>query len=359
MTLVALPSQILYPGFGHTNNSTIAFANGGSLTAAGHYSSFIFRAREAMAISHVYLRLGAVSGSPTAVISIESVDPATGLPSGTVLGPTANGKVTTGTLTTTGTVHALAETVNVAAGDYVCVKVAYNSGTSLALQTVPFARVGQGSLPYVVGNTGTPTKGAQLNSSSNIALGSSSTTFYRVQGLLPAQGASVTGSVSNATFDALGMRFKLPFKARCCGLITTINSSTYGEFKYGIYSDAGSEVDNSETTGFDKDMMGLQANGPHLRLDLDSPATLFPDTWYRAALWPTSATTFVLQAYGAPDANIKAIQPGGANWHYTRKAIGGAWDDSFVNDSLVMNLLIDQLDDGVGGGTSFSPLLAA
>ena len=359
MTLQSLAQPLPYPSFGIANNSTIGLS-GSSAIASGQYYCFVFRAREAMAISHVALRCNAATGSPTADIRIETIDASTGLPSGTLWNsPTNTTNIVTGTLTTTTTIHALTATANITAGDYVAVKIAHGgTGTSFTVGTNVVAQRGAGVLPYVVVNTGTPTKGGSDGFSVNIALGSSSTSFYLVDGLMPAASASggVTTAVSTATQDAIGMRFRLPFKARCVGHLHTVNSSTYGEFTYGVYDDSNSELSSSNTSGFDADMMGVQAGGRHMHMWLDNPVTLSANTWYRYLLFPTSATAFNVYAYGALNSNLKAVMPGGTDWHYVKKAVGGAWTDSLTTDAIILNLLFDQLDDGVGsgGGGAFS-----
>lgn len=362
MTLQALPHAILYPGFGAGNNSTIGFSTDTTIDAAGEYLAFISRATEDMTVSHVALRLNAVSGSPTADIRIETVDPATGLPNGlwgtTNGGAGANTNIVTGTLTTSMAVHALTHAAVILKGDYYCVKIAYNSGTSIGVGYHVLTQTSLSSFPYKVANTGTPTISTMLNRSYSMALGSSATVFYKIAGMLPLSLSSVTNSISTSNYDAVGIRFKVPFKCRCTGLVHSMMTASYGAMKYGIYNDGGSEVDGSETTGYDVEITGGGANGNHLSLFFDSPATLSPDTWYRAALWPLTTTAFVGHVYGYSLSGLHAVGPGGTNWHYTRKALSGAWDDSFVNDAWVMNLLIDQLDDGagIGGGASFASI---
>jgi hypothetical protein len=90
----------------------------------------------------------------------------------------------------------------------------------------------------------------------------------------------------------------------------------------------------------------------HIRLPLLNKITLEADTWYRAAVKPLSATNIVYHAYKAAAAGLKATLPGGVDWHFTRKAVGGNWDDSFVDDAILFNLILDQIDYNAGGGGS-------
>lgn len=356
MTLQTLEREFVYPNFGLTNNSTIGFGQSSTIDASGEYVCFIFRAKQSMTISHVALRCLAVSGSPTADIRIETVDATTGLPSGTLWATNTN--VVTATLTTTMDVHALTASATIAFGEYVAVKIAYNSGTSFTVANFTGSFVGTSVLPYQVVNTGTPTKTGMTHISLSLALGSSSSAFYKVAGLIPivvASGGAAT-SISTATQDAIGIRFKIPHKARICGHIHSNAATSTGAYTYGVYNDSNTELDSSSTAAADTDMTQGNGNGGHQMMYLDNPVILSPDTWYRYLLWPTSSTAFVVHVFGALNADLKAIQPGGTNWHYVKKAVGGAWTDSLTTDSLLINLMFDQLDDAVGsgGGTYFS-----
>lgn len=356
MALQTLRRPISYPGIGQANNSSIGLSGTASITAGGSYS-FVFQAKEAMSISHVAARFNAVVGSPSVDIRIEVIDLATGLANG--LWGTTNGGAGAATNvvvspTTTMAVHALTNTAIILAGDIVVVRLAHNGGTSFTVGTFLGSAVGACAFPYVINGT---TKGGSDNFSLCLALGSSSTSFYDVEGLIPAVLASggVTTSVSNATQDAIGIRAKLPFKARLHGHISVFGGAGYGPYEFGVYDDSNTEQNNSRTASRPAALMGAQSNGRHMYHWLDNKVIIQPDTWFRYLLWPTSSTAFIIGAYGALNADLKAVQPGGTNWHYVKKAVGGAWTDNLTTDAFLINLLVEQLDDGVSaGGTHFS-----
>ena len=349
MTLQALNAALAYPPrFGA--NGTVAVGTTGAITidAAGEYIALVIIARQAMTISHVGVGVTTATGSPTADIRIETVD-ASGMPSGTLWATNTN--LVTGALSTGFTLHALTASASIAAGQRFCVKVLYNSGTTIGLTRLNNV-LWEPGLPYGVFNTGTPTKQSSSSFTYHIAwvLGSSTTSFYRIPGLVPATAFSAN-AYNNTGGDRRGIRFRVPFKSRMCGILDWPFSST-GDFDYSLYDDAGSEI---ESTSMDGDHMS-NASSDLAHLFFDTPQELQPNTWYRAVRSPTSATNITLGVMTLPSANhLGATGWGVGNAHYTTFTTGGGWVDSATDQVPVfMRLLLDQLDDGVGAGGGVS-----
>lgn len=347
MTLVSLPSPILWPGLLGDVNTAPGLGNLTTLTSVGHYWAYIFCAREAMTISHVGFRAGTVAGSPTAEVRIETVDGSTGLPSGTLWATNTNG--TTGTVTTGSNVlQALTASASITAGQIFCVKIVLASGTSIIVQqTGSAASPYDSALPYTVVNTGTPTK-AVLNGTGSIALGSSSTTFYQVPGTIPIS-AVTAGAFNNTNGARRGLRFTPPMKCRVIGL-RWFGSNAVGDVNAAIYSDAGSEL-SSSSTAFDGDNTAASASGNRpFVVYFDNPVTCDAGTTYRAVIEPSSATNSNLYTYTLPSADYRRASPAGTTAHYTTYA-SAAWNDTNTTVLPYMDVLIDQVDDGTGSGS--------
>lgn len=337
MTLQSLNFAMRWPRSFGQPDGTPALSAKTTIDAAGEYEAIVICAREAMVISHVGFKPGAATGSPTADIRIETLDTATGLPSGTLWA--ANTNIVTGTLTTSFGLHALTASATIAAGQWFVVKIAYNSGTSFRTSQMSNYTVSAG-LPYYVINTGTPTKTVMLEGFSGV-LGSSATTFYNIEGLFPVS-ALTTSTFNNTSSARRGLRFKVPFKTRCVGL-TWHNGASVGDVNVGLFDDAGSELSSSLTA-----MAGnawVAAAGGTPRVYFDNPVTILPDTWYRAALEPSSATNISITTAQLPSANYRSGMPGGLNHHYTTFA-SGSWTDSATDQIPLLDILIDQLDAG-------------
>ena len=334
MTLQNLNLPTAWPGVCKAVTTTVAFASVGTI-ATGCYDSVVIQAREAMAITHVGGRVSTVSGSPTLDARIETVDPATGLPSGSLWA--ANTNLVSGTLTgTTFSLFALGATANIAIGDVFALKFAYNSGTNFTMSLVNSGGLEGKDLPYRVINTGTPTK-AFLGTATYV-LGSSSSAFYAIPGLQPV--TTVTNNQFNNTSSARrGMRFQVPYACRCVGLRFWNNTET-GGFNAILYNDAGTEL-NSSSTAFDGDIQGSLVTGI-VYCWFDNPTILVPGVWYRAALEPTSATNINLTTFLTAGANYLKAWPGGQNCHYTTY-VASSWTDTATDTVPLMDIMVDKI----------------
>lgn len=342
MAPVTLKKPIAWPGNFERVSASPATSTIATVDAAGEYVAFIFCAREAMTISHVGFRPGLASGSPTIDVRIEDVDPATGLPTGTLWATNTN--IVTGAVASNNWFLAaqLTASASIAKGQIVCVKLAYNSGTSLQLHRLGNHDSSITNLPYEVLNTGTPTKGV-LAGSIGLALGSSSTSFYQVPGIIPY--SIVTNSAFNNTNGARrGLKFTIPFSCRCVGL-RFWNSTSVGDFNAVIFDDAGTPAEfGSSSTAFEGDR-GAASGSAFLECYFDNAVNLVAGTTYRAVLEPTSTTNITLSVVTLPSVDYRGATPSGTDAHYTTYA-SSAWSDVETDEFPLMDLLIDQIDDG-------------
>lgn len=348
MTLVSLPSPIYWPGIAGQFSSVPAI-NGTFLTidAAGEYYSVVLCAKEAMTISHVGFRAGNASGSPTLEVRIETVDTSTGLPSGTLWATNTNG--TTGTISAnTNVLQALTASASIAAGQMFCVKIIYASGTSVTIgQINQLSSPVDSTIPYMVNNTGTPTKVALSGSTTMLALGSSSTTFYQVPGLLPAS-AITAGAFNNTNGARRGLRFTLPMNCRIIG-IRWFNANAVGDFNAVLFSDAGSEL-SSSSTAFDGDISAASVSPNRASsVYFDNSITGAAGTTYRAVIEPSSATNANVTTVTLAGSDYRSASPAGISAHYTTYA-SAAWDDTNTTLLPFMDIIIDQIDNGAGSG---------
>lgn len=345
MALASLPGPMIFPG---TTLGQAAQASASNLAtiATGQYTSYIISAPQDMTISHVGFRCGAATGSPTAELRIETVG-ATGLPSGTLWDTNTNG--TTGTLTAnTFVLQALTASATITKGQLFCVKLAYASGTSFVVTTLnALPNGGLYNLPYVVTDTGTPTKAGVGQTSSSIALGSSSTAFYQVPGLFPYSSVGGGGTFNNTNSAKRGLRFIPPMKCRVIGMRWYTGGGN-GDCNIGIYDDSGTELSNS-VTAFDGDHGSLSSNGI-VSAYFDNPVTLTAGTAYRVAVEPTSATNCNVSTVVLPSANYRSAVAAGSNSNYATYTSGGGWVDTATDNIPLMDVIIDQLDDGVSSG---------
>jgi hypothetical protein len=346
MTLVSLPSPIVWPGITGNLTGAPGLFTTATVDAAGEYVSYAICAKESMTISHVGFRAGTATGSPNIIVSIEGLD-ASGLPDGAA---TYGGSASAATLVASNTnpVIALGGSATITKGQTFCVKIAYSSGTSLVIQhsSMSVSFPVSNNLPYRIVNTGTPTKAALTGECPTVALGSSSTTFYQVPGFLPIASATTNG-FNNTNSAKRGLRFTIPMNCRAIGL-RFLNNNNAGNYNAVLYSDAGSEL-SSSSTAFDGDHSNLSTQA-YNTCYFDNTVTLTAGTTYRIAIEPSSATNCNVSTVTLPSADYRGASPAGTTAHYTTFATA-SWTDSATDTLPLMDLVIDQVDDGTGSGS--------
>ena len=340
MTMITLDRPLIYPG-GFTATDILLFGNSGTLDAAGEYVANIYQATEAMTISHAGFRPGTIVGSGAADLRIETVG-ADGNPSGTLWA--ANTNIATGALTTdTWALFALTASATIAKGDFFAFVIQYNAGTSLQVGQLGTSSntTQMSSAYYRVTNTGTPTKSVP-NHFLNAVLGSGATTFYNLPGMMPITAETDPDFNSGSATFRYGIRFKVPFKTRFRGVSFVAGNAT-GDFTVALYDDAGT-LQGSLAVDGDTPRDGA----PFL---IDEDIELAKDTWYRATIEATSVTNVELQYITLPSADYISGTPWGANCHLTSWD-GAAWDDTNTTFLPLMQIAIDQIDDGTGTGST-------
>lgn len=313
-----------------------------AMTAAGHYTCPVMQAWRDMTITHMGFYPQAATGSPTGTWTIETVSTTTGLPTGTLWNASGGGStVTTGTLVAgTWVLSALAASAVITRGSWFAAKFAMASGTTLSSGKIS-SFGGLSNLPYRANSTGSPAKAVTIPQL--LALGDSATTFIPFDQLWPIT-AWTANSFNNTSSAKRGVRFQVPFACRATGVRTI--QGLGGDYNILITNDAGTDL-GSTSILVDKDL--FMASTGYSNVFFTTPAVLSPGTSYRLVIEPTSATNCQSIVMTLPTADYRSGMPGGTNYTYT--AYTGTWDDSQTTLVPAMDLIIDQLDDGAGGGS--------
>lgn len=336
MALVSLNGLMRWPGLVSALVTPALATEQSVLDSAGEYLAYVFQAKEDMVISHVGFRPGAVAGSPTVDVRIETVG-TDGIPTGTLWATNSN--IVSATLVSnTFALSALTASATITKGQWYAVKIVLSTGTSVIVSRFSGPRAAWTNSPYVITNVSGSAVKSISASGHCIALGSSATAFYCVENSFPA--STVTNSNFNNTSSARrGLRFQVPFICRAAG-ISFWNSTSAGDFNAVIYDDAGTEL-SSSSTAVDGDNSALSTAGAMSAI-FDSPVELTPGTWYRAAIEPSSATNVSLSVATLPSLNYRSAWPHGLNAHYTTY-VASSWTDSATDQLPLMDILIDQL----------------
>jgi hypothetical protein len=310
--------------------------------STGVHLMYVGTARQAMTISHVGFMAGTVTAAGTVSVSIRSIG-TDGLDSADW---DTNTNLTAQSVTqNTWNLYALTASASIAAGQVFGVKIEYGgSGTSFIVRRITGLRNTTFNIPYEI-VTGTKARVSALKS---LAVGSSTSSFYQLDGALPATAATSAAINTGTSTTREGLRFKVAFACRCVG-IRWWNSTSVGDYVVMLRDDGGTEL-SSSSTAFEGDQ-GANSAGGICVVHFDNPVTLSADTWYRATVEPSSATSVTVSEITIAGTDYFGAVPGGINNHLTRYTTG-AWDDTNTSIIPVMDIIIDQIHDGAstGGG---------
>lgn len=329
--------------------------------AAADKLAFLFQAPSAIPPDQIKFRCSSFTTLGTLDVTLETVDPTTGFPTGTlvtnsVLVPVA--VASTGTKTASG----LAGTAVLTPGEIYAVVL-----------TATAAFVGNFQILRTTGGNGGPGFPVGLTKDSAGAWTKISTTncgfaigFFTSAGVaipMPSFAGAYTATFqafSDATNpDERGSRFTLPFPTTCYGIAIVVNcSSTPADamsFTASLYSDHTSGTPTQlATLAIDGDYLGLNS----LRyLMFAAPVDLAANTVYALAAKADGATGISLMRHAYASADELGCYISDDFYATTRNNGAGAFTDTDTEVYAIYPLL-GKFDDGTGGGGSGGQLLA-
>lgn len=178
-----------------------------------------------------------------------------------------------------------------------------------------------------------------------LALGYDDGTYEYMPGVCPYSAINSTAYNSGSSPDEYGLIFQVPFPCRLRGIWALCDLSGQ-DTTIKVYDSDGSTV--LSDLAFDKDFRRTTGVGRHLFMLEDQPS-LAKATNYRVTFVPDSTTNITLIDVSVNAAAIMDAMPGGQNWHLTSRTDAGSWTQTTTRRPLI-GLLLDQFDDGVGGG---------
>lgn len=162
----------------------------------------------------------------------------------------------------------------------------------------------------------------------------------------PALTINNTAFGSGSTPDERALRFQIPTRMRCIG--AWVQAALGANADIVLYDNSSSVL---ASVSIDSDQKS-NANGGVIQVLWSSSITLEPDTTYRLAVKPTTASTVTFQDFDLPGAAYQACMPGGATWYYSSRTDAGAWSDTDTKRPIA-GLIFDGVDtyySSVGGG---------
>lgn len=343
MAIADLDDLVFLPRPGEfTSNSQLL------LDASGEKAAFVFRAPRTGTIDRVCFRTQTVTTGDTLDVRLETVDAATGDPTGTLWAANTNASqvvanaddnvwfevtLTAGAVVTRGDRIAFV-IVNGAAGALNIVQQIANS----MLERLPMRPMNY-ALHFA-------SSWAKQNSGMVGAVRYSDGSYAHVPNLEPLANTAATVFNSGSSPDERGNRFILPFKARCVGLWAGLAKTAGATVDLKLY-DSGSTL--LESVNLDLDVM--EGSGGNAWGLFDSSVTLDAGSLYRMTIAPDTATSVTDREQIMQSAALMNAAHGGDAMYLTTRTDGGAWTDT-ATQRVSMGLILDGLDDGAGGGSS-------
>ncbi len=347
MSLVDVQGVNLVPGI-MARSSLNPFQSPTLLDANGELCGAVLRIPKTGNISKIGFRTGTATVSDAIKVSLQTVDEATGRPTGTLIHADAYGVQASVASNTTYWVS-LQDDIAVTRGVRVAPVIEFNSfvagNLNILKETSGFSSYG---FPYSFKYIGSVWSFS--GNASNFGLEYDDGVIEPITGLFPAVAGVTISWDTNDNPDRRGLRFSLPYNYRVSGVFGVIGLD--GDADIEIYDSDGITIIPDGTISLDKDIRG-RTNRACFVEPLKTPIELTKDTFYRIAIHPTTGTTIVIYALDVTDdgANeaMNAID-GGVNFHYTTcdsvPAAEGDWTNLLTRRPLI-GLIIDQLDDGL------------
>lgn len=322
------------------------------LDATGEYAALVFIAPKTGNIDRFDFHVGAVGNSPDNGLraSLQTVDGATGLPTGTLLGATNNAAVTYAHSVTTGWKNTdFAEVAAVTRGQVIAAVIDIPSFT--ASDNITISRWPTNTIlvfPYGISAAGT--KGT-----SDLPV----ITIHYTDGYACLAGANHPGPITRALAiynsgtagaDEVGLKFSVPFPCTLDKVSMVMAVAAGANFEVLVYDSDGTSV--LSTTTIDGDVVASTSLGV-ANFVLTTPVSIVANTGYRVTVRPTTANNVTLEYYTFQSLDLMDAMEGGSSMCLTSQINqGGVWTDhnSGTFGRPALSLHLTAFDDGVSGG---------
>ena len=338
-----------------SNNST-------TLDADGEKAAYILQTKAALTLRKVGFYVSAWTQCTNGLtVRVETVDAATGDPSGTLWNSPTN---TTYQDIAVGAVGyyevTLAADAVIAAGTVFAIVIQFKTfatGNSLAVQLS--ATTGQSArFPYA--DAYAAAAWAKSAQTPLVYLEDSAAAVVRLPGVWPPHPSSSSSSAigNDHSPDEYALLFRLPWAVRCSGFWASLDLDDDVTMKLlSCPNQADLTVQTGESTlatlTLDKDLRGALTAGGH-EYFWTTPVELAANTWYRLSWAPTSATHTTCYQRAVYAAAQMAALDFGVNMYECSRTDAGAWTLTPTRRPL-FGLLVDQLDLAAGGGGLLVP----
>lgn len=337
-----------------------------TLDATGEYVAWIVDAPKAGTIDRIHFYAGTVTANGDGLrCRIETLNTADNLPSGTLVG--GSSEVTHVTTTANAWNRGTAGLgAVVTRGQAIAVKLASPAaGTTFngVIRAKFDNHKGPGVeppnilAPYLV--NALPTGAAVSAGAMDFALEYNDGSIPYIECAIPASSVATTSFSSSSTPDERGNLFQVPAPMRVIGVYNQIVPGGANQTCDVVLYDSGGSA--LATIALDLDQYRLASVGSSLHY-FPTAVTLAANTNYRLVIKPTVTSSITVGQYvldtSAGTTALREAGVGGTTWQLTTRTDAGAWTDT-PDTIACIGLIVDQIDDGAGGGTSGFPAASA
>lgn len=330
-----------------------------ALDLDGEECACVFAIPKTGNIHKVGLLMGTITQMTNALsVGIETIDAATGFPTGAAYGGmVADTSKTPNAATEDDTFlwFTLGTDAAATVGDNVAVVAKFDSfqaGDNIELDVRLQTLLSSVIFPYVTAKlSGNWT---DQTYSPNFAIEYDDGSIEWVAGATPYATATLHDWDMNNSPDRRGLRFKVPFNCRMSGV--WVLGRLDQDWSLVLYDTDGTTdlTAGANAITHDKDIRG-SGTSMIVELPLVTKVILTKDTYYRLVLLPTTTGNIRMYEHGVTDDGANATMealPMGESFHYTSvngaPSVEGDWTNSITSRPR-LGIIIDQLDDGVGG----------
>jgi hypothetical protein len=341
MPFKIFPAGIYFPEILNINAVFVALL----IDAAGEKVAFVVTVPKTGTVDKLCFKTGGISSSQALRVSVQTVNTATGEPTGTLYGGSSAGVQASPSANTFYTV-ALGTGATAVKGDRVAVVIEFDSTIGSVYIDFPDSDT-QIGYPYVMGYT---TSWAKYGYSPCTALEYSDGSYEPMM-CYPCSSLGAIVINTGSSPDEAALKISAPFSTRCVG--------------FWVFLDGNNPVD---IILYDKDDNVLQSrsldqdvrSSTSVRLIQDYFVTsqiLKPEEVYRLAIKPTTASNIVIPFFIISTAAIMDSFSGGARVTVSTRENAGAWTD-FARQRLFGGLILDATGSkmlthpGMSGGFS-------
>lgn len=317
-----------------------------SLTISTHKCAMVFRVAKTGSLRTMGILTGTVTTAAAgATIRVETVDNATGNPSGTLFG--ANTSCGVNVASTDDAVWKscnLTADASVTRGDLIAVVVTNDASGVWAVQHQMASSTSNhwGSMfPYVAAFGASWTKSGGYP---NVGVGYSDGSYSSIPGVYSARSVVETGYNTGSTPDEIGNKFTPTVTFKVSGIWASAPGG--GDAELIIYDSSDTALC---TITADKDNLFSNVDALGYVAMCPSEVTISANQTYRVVMKPTSATNTFYEGFTVESSALMGAFPLGTVMHRTERTNAGAWTDTATARGFI-GLIVSGIDDGASVG---------